>query len=254
MFRTRVDRALLCALAVGSAVPVSGWDPQTLSPRVERDVAQELACSPQAPLIKPAATIIVASGQKRGKMLFAKGDTVIVNAGSGQGLSAGQQYFVRRVVSDRFTEPFPGYRPISVHTVGWVRIVDVQADAASATVTHACDGVMEGDYLDTFEMPIAPATARSGEPDFGTPAHIVLADERRQMAGPGGLMVLDRGSDHGLQAGQELTIFRHGTRVADPVLRVGSATAVIIRPQSAVIRIDRAKDAVYVGDLVAVHR
>lgn len=254
MSRSRVDRAFLCALAVVSAAQVSAQDPRDLSPRVERDVARELACSPQAPLIEPAATIRVAAGPERGRMLFAKGDTVIVNAGTGQGLSAGQQYYVRRVVADRFTEPFPGYRPISVHTAGWIRIVDVQANTASATITHACDGIMEGDYLDTFEMPVAPATARSGQPDFATPAHIILADERRQMAGPGGLMVLDRGSDQGLQAGQQLTIFRDDTRGAAPAVHVGSATVVIIRPQSAVIRIDRVKDAVYVGDLVAVHR
>ncbi|MCA1651499.1 MAG: hypothetical protein LC753_14900 [Acidobacteria bacterium] len=253
MCRSRVDYVLLCALAVAPTALAAAQD-QPVSPRLERGLARDLACSPQAPLIKPTAAITVGAGQKRGKALFAAGDTVIVNAGRGQGLSAGQQYFVRRVVSDRFTEPFPGYRPISVHTAGWVRIVDVQADAASAIVTHACDGIMDGDYLDTFEMPMTPSPARSGEPDFGTPAHIILADERRQMAGPGELMVVDRGSDHGLQAGHQLTIFRYGPRVADPVLRVGSATAVIIRPQSAVMRIDRATDAVYVGDLVAVQR
>ena len=94
MFLSRVDRALLCALAIASAAQVSAQDPQDLSPRVERDVARELACSPQAPLIEPTATIRVAAGQERGKMQFAKGETVIVNAGRGQGLSAGQQYFV----------------------------------------------------------------------------------------------------------------------------------------------------------------
>jgi hypothetical protein len=65
--------------------------------------------------------------------------------------------------------------------------------------------------------------------------------------------VLDRGSDHGLRQGQQLTIFRR--TVADgPIATVGTATVYAVQPASTVVRIDTSVDAVYVGDLVAVHR
>jgi len=37
-------------------------------------------------------------------------------------------------------------------------------------------------------------------------------------------------------------------------LAVGAATVYAVQPGSSVVRIDRSMDAVYVGDLVAVHR
>ena len=40
------------------------------------------------------------------------------------------------------------------------------------------------------------------------PGRLILGAERRQIGGAGDFMVLDRGSDHGLRQGQQLTIFR----------------------------------------------
>ena len=66
-------------------------------------------------------------------------------------------------------------------------------------------------------------------------------------------MVLDRGSDHGLRPGQQLTIFRR--TVADgPVATSARRRSTRVQPESSVVRIDRSIDAVYVGDLVAIHR
>ena len=68
-------------------------------------------------------------------------------------------------------------------------------------------------------------------------------------------MVLDRGSDHGIRPGQRLTIFRRtlpdGT---GPVSNVGSATVYAVQPETSMVRIEKSVDAVYVGDLVAIHR
>jgi hypothetical protein len=64
--------------------------------------------------------------------------------------------------------------------------------------------------------------------------------------------VLDRGSDHGLHGGQRLTIFR--TTAAGPIVRIAEATAMIVSPETTIIRIDKTTDAVLVGDLVAIHR
>jgi hypothetical protein len=148
-----------------------------------------------------------------------------------------------------------GISPSSVHTAGWIRIVEVQSASAIATVTKVCDAIEEGDYLEPFVKPAIPATSTAaGEPDYANPGHLVLGDERRQMAAQGDLMVLDRGSDHGLHAGQRLTIFRTAPGGAGPVARIAEATAMIVSPETTIIRIDKTTDAVLVGDLVAIHR
>jgi len=82
----------------------------------------------------------------------------------------------------------------------------------------------------------------------------MLGDDRRQMAAQGDLMVLDRGSDHGLHAGQRMTIFRTTGGGSGPVARIAEATALVVHPGTSIIRIDKTSDAVTVGDLVAIHR
>lgn len=254
MFHSELMRTSVCAVAL-LAIPV-GAAAQTVNlPRVvERDVARELGCAAQSPLIEPIMKTRVVAGSDPGRTLFAAGDAVIINAGTAQGIQTGQQYYVRRLVSDRFSEPLPGFVPLSVHTAGWLRIVDAQNDIAVARITQACDGVMTGDYLEAF-VPVAVSPDRpGGEPDYSNPAHLILADERRQIGAAGALMVMDRGTDHGLQAGQQLTIFRNTLNGAGPVVRVGDATIVVVGNETSVVRIERSNQAVFVGDLVAIHR
>jgi len=228
---------------------------QTSSHPFVRDVAGELACGPQAVLVAPAAALRITGSSEIKKALFAIGDAVIVGGGTSQGVKPGQVYFIRRAVSDRFTPATSDGLPItSIHTAGWLRIVDAQADVAVGTITQACDGVETGDFLEPFELPVVPPVATAGEADYSAPGHIILGDDRRQMGGAGSLMVLDRGSDHGLKAGQRLTIFRETIGGKGPVSRVGEATALVVNAETALVRIESSRDAVFVGDLVAVQR
>jgi hypothetical protein len=221
---------------------------------VVRDLARELACGPQAVVVAPAPTMRVVGSEEPGRTLFGPRDAVIINAGLAHGVRVGQEYFVRRVVKDQFAMSLSGYTPVSVRTAGWLRIVDVDQEAAIATISEVCDGVLEGDYLEPFVRPVVPMTEPAGEPDYAAPGVIVLGDERRQIGSAGSLMVLDRGTNHGVRAGQRSTIFRMTFDGAGPVIRIGEATAVIVRPDTAVLRIERSRDAVYVGDRVALHK
>jgi hypothetical protein len=74
------------------------------------------------------------------------------------------------------------------------------------------------------------------------------------MGAAGDLMVVDRGSDHGIKAGQRFTIFRQPAGGSGPVSKIGEATAMVVNPGTTVVRIEKAIDAVAVGDLVAIHR
>jgi hypothetical protein len=256
---SRDVRSLIRSAVAASSIvaaPVLTQAQITTARPATRDYAAEMACSARAVAMPADTSVRIAGGREHGKTLFGPGDPLIVKGGSAQGVRVGQEYFARRVIADRFMTPgSDGIPPSSIHTAGWIRIVEVQSESAIATVTKVCDAIEEGDYLEPFVKPVIPATSTAaGEPDYANPGHLVLGDERRQMAAQGDLMVLDRGSDHGLHGGQRLTIFRTTTGGAGPVVRIAEATAMIVSPETTIIRIDKTTDAVLVGDLVAIHR
>jgi hypothetical protein len=246
----------IVAVSFTAAVPLLAQAPTPTSRAVSRDYAAEVACGARAVAMPADMSLRVATGREHGKSLFGPGDTLVIKGGTAERLKVGQEYFVRRVIADRFVAPGSDKAPTSsIHTAGWVRISDVQQDSAIATITKVCDGIEEGDYLEPFVKPVVPSTSTAaGEPDFSDPGHLILGDERRQMAAQGDLMVLDRGSDHGLRAGQRLTVFRTTAQGSGPIARIAEATAMVVHPETTVIRIDKTTDAVVVGDLVAIHR
>ena len=67
-------------------------------------------------------------------------------------------------------------------------------------------------------------------------------------------MVIDRGAEQGAERGQRLTIFGRSLGARGPVVSIADAIIVAVRSGSATIRIERASDAVTVGDLVALRR
>jgi hypothetical protein len=67
------------------------------------------------------------------------------------------------------------------------------------------------------------------------------------------LMVIDRGSDHAIHAGQRLTLFHRERRGASPAV-VGDAVVVAVRADSATIRIEHATDVIVSGDWAAPQR
>jgi hypothetical protein len=220
-----------------------------------QNIREQIACAPTNLPAPPIGGLRVLGGYSHGRIMFGPGEPLIINAGTAQGIKPGQQYFVRRHVRDAFTPATANFIPISVHTAGWVTIVDAKDNLAVATVTHACDGVIEGDYLEPYVDPVVPqASAVGGAPDFEHPGQIVMADERRQTGYPGLLMLVNRGSDHGVRAGQAITIYRETYNGHGPIVDVGRATVVSVRPQTALVRIDSTRDAVYIGDLAAIHR
>ena len=93
-----------------------------------------------------------------------------------------------------------------------------------------------------------------GTPRFDEPAHVIFGDQGKVMGAPQDLMVIDRGTLQGAQRGQRLTIFRKAADKAGPAMTIADAIIVAVRPESATVRIERASDAVTVGDLVALHR
>lgn len=249
MTSTRIAAVCLSAVVCSTAI-AGAQQPQTA---LLSGLTRDLACAPASPLVKPTPTLTIVAGRDRRKTLFGTGDAVVIRGGTAQGMKAGDEFYVRRIVDDRFTEHKPGVYPVSITTAGMVQIVEAQTDHSIAVVTYGCDGIEEGDYLERYQRPAAPANQAATTPDYAHPGHLILGAERRQITGPGEFMVLDRGSDHGMRPGQQLTIFRQTVKDG-PVANIGTATVYTVQPESSVIRIESSLDAVYVGDLVAVHR
>jgi hypothetical protein len=219
-----------------------------------QEIREQIACAPMSLPAPPVAGIRVIGGYVHGRIMFGPGEPLVINAGSAQGIRKGQEYFVRRYVRDRFTPSSVEFVPNSIHTTGKVTIIDVNENRAIATVSHACDGIIEGDYLEPFVDPVVPTVAADAMPDFAHPARIVMADERRQSGYPGLMMLMNRGSDNGVRPGQAITIYREAPNNAGPTLMVGEAIVLSVTPTVAVVRIESSNDAVYIGDLAAIHR
>jgi hypothetical protein len=228
--------------------PTSGYSASALH--------QQLLCAPQILTVAPLAGIRVLGNADRHRYMFAGGEGIIVDAGNTQGIKVGQQYFVRRVVDDQFVGQVQNdLQPVSIHTAGWVTIVEVRDNVAVAQVTHACDGILVGDYLDAYVEPAdPPGAAIDGEPDYLHAASIVMGDDKHQMGGAGTLMMIDRGGDADVQPGQTVTFFRDTMSGLGPAAQIGQGTVLMVRPQSALVRIDSSRDAVFVGDRAAINR
>ena len=252
-YRLIVRAACGTFVIIASAV-VAAQQPELPGGFIAPDPTVAIACGPQAVVTPPKASMRIIGSQEARKTLFGTRDAVVVSGGTDQGVRVGQEFFVRRVDSDQFALPLAGVAPIGIKTSGWVRIVDVQKELAIAVVTHACDGMLEGDYLEPFVRPVEPAALPAGEPDYANAGVLIMGDERRQIGADGAMMILDRGSSHGVRPGQRVTIFRDTLGGGAPVARVGVGTAVLVRPETTVVRIDRARDAIYVGDRAALQR
>jgi hypothetical protein len=245
--------ATICAAALAVAAGGGVHAQQSAAARLA-GLSRDIACAPVMSSVRTTDALKVSGGRELRKSLFGVGDQVFIAGGTAQGLKSGDEYFVRRIDPDRYAEPIKGAFPLTVHTAGAVQIAETTTDGAVAVVTYTCDGISEGDYLERFEPPAAPAAAADAKPDFANPGRLILGSERRSINAPGDFMIFDRGSDHGLRVGQTVTIFRPAPGGAGPITPVGTARLYAVKPESSTVRIETSVDAVYVGDLVAIHR
>ncbi len=223
--------------------------------------AEELACAPRLAAGRPLSPFtLVGSQEGYLKNLLGPGDSLVIGAGTDQGLAVGQQYFVRRTFIPRYSDRSDSQAPLGLKTAGWIRIVATQRMAAVATVVHACAGFELGDHLDPFELPLVPPLGPSGEADYADatavpdPATVLFGADGASIVGTTEFLVIDRGTNQGMTLGQRVTIFREGDGPTGPVTEIAEAAIVLLSPDSATAQVLRIRDIIYAGDLVAVQR
>jgi hypothetical protein len=214
-----------------------------------------LGCAPVMAIAPPEETLRITGGQDTGhRRIFGQSDLITINAGTRQNMEVGREYFVRRPIAERGKKPSPS-KPAVIQTVGWVRVYGVEEDLSLVTVTHGCDTIEVGDYLEPFTLPSMPAaSANRNRPERDNYGHVLLGSDRRTTFGKGDYLVVDRGSKHEVTPGTQFVLFRN-TRLPENFLYdLGEAVAVDVRDNTATLLVTVSRDAIEGGDLVAMRK
>lgn len=179
--------------------------------------------------------------------LFSTGDELLIQGGSQNGLEIGQNFVVRRRYQTTLTTK-KGVIVEGEHSSGLLQIVSVEPQSSTAVIVYACDEMMAGDYLAPFAPDPVRAMDPVGMPAFDNPARILFADAGQMVGAPRRMMVIDRGTVHGLLAGQRLTLFRRSRFSGAKPAIVGEAVVVAARKNSATVRVEQATDVIFFGD------
>jgi hypothetical protein len=239
-------RGIVVALAAVAMVSSARSASAQLSP-----IQASVLCGPPANAAPPGDKALRVRGSQdtARRSMFAPNDMLVLDAGASGGVQLGQEYFVRR--SLRFGLP-NNAPPHGAMNVAWVRVVAVNDATAIAAVLHVCDAISSGDYLEPFEMPMAPQDAErnmsAGELDFNAMSRVVGGSEHREMGGAGDLMTMSSGTDQGVAAGARFAIYRDVRVGGMPLASVGEAVVMSAAKTESVIRVTQTRDAVQSGD------
>ncbi len=227
--------------------------PPVLTPVPAHD--QESVCGPaKAGVTAESFGTIRSRRHEAEPALYAKGDQLIIDGGTLSGLETGANVVVRRRYPVSGAGGAPATRAAGStgeHTSGLLQIVVAGERESTAIVVYACDEMMKGDYLAAFIPEPIRSPEPVGIPNYGDAARILFADRGQLLGAPRRLMVIDRGSEQGIRAGQRLTLFRRRSRGAPTPTDVGDAVVVAVRGDSATIRVERATDVILFGDWAA---
>ena len=230
----------------------------------------DLACAPILTTQAPPPLRILGSQDTVVKHMMGPGDTLVISGGSSIGLQPGQRFFVRRLVRTFGAKGPDPLNPVSVHTAGWIQVLGVDAAVATASIVHACEGMMLDDYLEPFTPPMIAARSSSGTvPQYTNMGHITVGDENTETVGTGQMIGIDRGASAGVVLGQRFLVFRDkrnktfdglkdeysATYIEGitqlPLVEVGEVMVVSVRPDDSTVQVTMSKDSVSRGDLIA---
>lgn len=232
-------------------------------------VAQDASMSPTelaAVCVPPAhssrgehALRVAGSQDTVPRIVLDKRDLLIITGGTDAGIQLGARFFVRRVASrSPMYELQPGN---DIATDGWIEIIAVNDSTSIARVLGMCGAIYLDDYLEPFAVP--PTIAASDaplDPDFSDLGRIVTGADGHTLTGINEILVIDRGSEQGMQPGARFAVYRDLTANVDPLLAapagtpltaIGEGVVLSATGNRAIARIVRARDAVRTGDYVA---
>jgi len=198
---------------------------------------------------------ILGSEQGSDKTTFGDRDIVYLNKGSNAGVKAGDMYTIHY-------RAYPVSHPTSgrglgtkIATTGWLQVVLVHENAATAVIEQACIDVHPGHYLKPYERMNVPLILARPPGDRLTPPSgklvqtVVDINGDAMIAATGHLITIDAGSEAGVAPGNVFLLYRIiYPSVPTPRNVLGEAAVITVRDRTAVAKITYANDAIMVGD------
>jgi len=262
---------VVVGLLAGSTSMTAQRGPAPGMTHLSREV-MELACAPTITYEPLSPSMLITGGQDSfTRHSFGPGDLITINAGTANGIEVGQEFYVRRVQPGRMTT-ISRSNPATIRTTGWVKVYAVDPRMSLVTVSHACDTLNIGDYLEPFVLPTVPvADPNPAKPQRDNYAHIMLGSDRRTSFGRGDFFVMDWGGDHNVAVGDRVVVYRDKRRMeeanrakedalpADIVFpeflyELGEALVVEVNPQTSTLQVTLSRDAIMSGDYVALRK
>jgi hypothetical protein len=191
------------------------------------------------------------------KQAFAALDIVYLGKGSNAGVKAGDVYTIHHP-SYTVKHPETGKSiGTKIETMGWLRVLLVQENSATALVEESCFDIHLGDYLKPFERVSVPLLVRRPPPDRLTPPSgkivgtvVDMADDS-MIAGQGNLLTINLGTANGIAPGNMLTVFKvMYPSVPTPRNVLGEIAVVSVRERTATAKVIYSNDAIMSGDKV----
>jgi hypothetical protein len=163
-----------------------------------------------------------------------------VSMGEGQ-VQSGDRFTIVRE-TQRVRDPESG-DTIGVHVLklGWLEITSVGVESSEAMIRASSGEIQRGDRLIQRVEPAFEVPVRAGAADVE--GQIALLPNERTTTGQRDIVFLNRGTDHGVDIGSTLEVYRPGAVVKDRETRVrhqlpdeviGNMIVVSARPESAV--------------------
>lgn len=138
----------------------------------------------------------------------------IVSIGEGQA-HIGDAYTLFRV-SRRVVHPSTGeFIGYFMQILGKGEVVEIHPESSFVRIVAAYAEIEPGDRLIPYED--TPSEFMVSRTEGRVSGEIIAQMEYRQYSGEGDLVVIDRGTRHGVNSGSELEVYRAGKEVLDPV-------------------------------------
>jgi hypothetical protein len=139
-----------------------------------------------------------------------------------------------------------------VHTAGWVRVWAVEDAMSLVTVTHACDAIQVGDYLEPFTLPQAvvpnPNKPKAERDNY---ARVMSGLDLRSTFGRGDFFTINRGTAEGITPGAQFVVYRDKKEANNFLFELGEAVAVTVGEGVSTLQVTQSRDAFREGDYVA---
>ena len=198
---------------------------------------------------------ILGSEQGSDKTSFGDRDVVYLNKGSNAGVKAGDMYTIHYPAYP-VRHPSSGkFLGTKIATTGWLQVVLVHENTATAVIEQACIDVHAGNYLkpyETLNVPLVltrPAGDRLTPPSGKLTQTVIDIRGDAMIAATGQLITIDAGSEAGVAPGNVFLLYRIiYPSVPTPRNVIGEAAVITVRDRSAVAKITYANDAIMVGD------